>query len=175
MKKIIILLFILSFSNIPTFSQDIVENFSYEEYEKNITLNYNRIEQSTWNKYFKSQAKVLKKNLGKNKNLFTSDYKTSYARVLFVINQNGEIISYNIKSSCVPYNDKLFINQVKQTINAIEKFDSLPSDYRSDFLIFTVKFHSKLPQNLNAGKVDWKRYGYADIDIDKRNTNIILK
>lgn len=169
------LLFILIFSNIPAFPQDILENFSDGMYEKNINLNYDRIEQSTWNKYFKSQAKVFRKSWGKNKNLFKPEYKTSFARVLIAIDQNGKIISYKIKSSCVPYKDEIFINQVKQTINTIDKLDSLPSDYRSDFLIFTVKFHTKLPQNLDVVKIDWKRYGYADIELDKRRIDIKLK
>lgn len=175
MKKIITILFLLIFSNIPAFSQDILENFSGGIYENNITLNYNRIERSTWNKYFKAQAKTVKKNWRKNKSLFSPKYKTSYARVLIAIDRNGEILSYKIKSSCVPCKDEIFINQVKQTLNSIGKFDSLPSDYRYNFLIFTVKFHSKLPQDINTVKIDWQRYGFADIEIDKRGVDIILK
>ncbi|MCM1265837.1 MAG: hypothetical protein NC200_06525, partial [Candidatus Gastranaerophilales bacterium] len=144
MKKIItILLFLLYFSNIPAFSQDILENFSDYIYDGNITLNYNRIERSTWNKYFKAQAKIIKKNWRKNKSLFSPKYKTSYARVLIAVDKNGEILSYKIKSSCVPTNDEIFINQVKKTINSIGKFDNLPSNYRYNILIFTVKLHSK--------------------------------
>lgn len=138
-------------------------------------MNYNRIERSTWNKYFKAQAKIIKKNWRKNKSLFSSKYKTSYARVLIAVDKNGEILSYKIKSSCVPSNDEIFINQVKKTINSIGKFDNLPSNYRYSILIFTVKFHSKLPQDLNTIKIDWQRYGFADIEIDKRGADIILK
>lgn len=176
MKKIItILLFLLSVSNIPAFSQDALEKFSNGIYEKNIALHYNQTERSTWNKYFKAQAKTIKKSWRKNKNLFSPKYKTSYARVLVAIDKNGKIVSYKIKSSCVPCGDEIFIKQVNQTINSIGKFDSLPTDYKYDLLIFTVKFHSKLSQDLNLNRIDWQRYGFADIEIDKQGADIILK
>lgn len=175
MKKTILILFLLYLTSLSVYAQDVLANFSYAAHEKSMTLNYDRIERSSWNKYFKTQAKTLKKGWQKNKGLFTPEYTTSFARVLFAVNQKGEIISYKIKSSCIPSRDEIFINQLKQTINSIEKFDRLPSDYRYDFIIFTAKFHSTLPKDLNTAKIDWQRYGFADIEIDNHNTNIILK
>lgn len=169
MKKkflIILLLLLFNIGNNPVYSKG-VSNRHVIEHQK---------EQSVLNKYFKRQARKLKKSWMKNKNIFIdSKYKTSYARVLFTVNSNGEILSYQIKSSCIPSGDKIFIEQVNNTIKEVKKFDKFPANYNNTSASFTVKFHVNFPLNLSETGIDWARYGISDIELDNHKFVIIQK
>lgn len=155
-KKFFILVLLIMFGvNVPVYSSD---NINTE-----------------WQKYFTKYSHKLRKNWKKNKQLYNNkNYNTSYARVLFKVDKNGKILSYDIKSSCVPFNDTIFIEKVKQTIDLAGKPAPLPAIYKDDDVEFTIKFHIHLPDQINTQNIDWIRYGIADVELDNRKAKIIL-
>lgn len=170
---VILLLFFIG-NSVPVFSQTDYNIKSITDINKF----YQKVENSEWEKYFENFAKYYKKSWKKNKQIFQDKkYKTSYARVLFVIDKDGNVLS-QIKSSCVPHGDTIFLAKVRQTINSGDSYTPLPTGYDGDYIIFTVKFHTNLPYNLkdkSNDSIDWDRYGIADIELDNRDTKIILK
>lgn len=163
------------------FSQVDIKAYSNELYntdsmnERDLIYYYNHISSSEWNKYFRKQAKKIKRHWKNNKVLFSPEYETSYVRVLIKLNKYGEIISYDIKSSCVPYNNSEFTKHIKSTINNIGYFEPLPQNYGYDYAVFTIKFHSELPQKINKSNIDWNKYGIADIEVDKKSAEVVIR
>ena len=152
------------------------DNFVYANCESDVIFSYKKTEAAEWNKYFKSYAKKLKKNFKKNKQIFKDKkYRTSYARIIFIVNKKGELLSYKIKSSCTPANDKEFLNIIKKTIDITSSPAPLPANFENDFIVFTIKFHTNLPNHLNTKNIDWQRYGIADIEMDNHNIEVFLK
>ena len=176
------LFLIITLCNHPSYSQQenadntYYDDFEYGKYETIITEQYNKVEKSQWNRYFKKCSKKFIKNWKYNKELFkNNNYKTSYARVMLIVDKEGQILSYKIKSSCIPYKDTDFLEKIEYSIKTVNKLAPLPENYKYDFIEFTIKFHTKLPDSINSKNIDWERYGVADIEIDNRNKNIFLK
>ena len=130
---------------------------------------------SAWTKYFNKQAKKIRKSWKSNKSIFkNSKYDTSYARALVFVNSKGEITDYKIKSYCVPYQDTQFISIVESTLSNIKRIDPLPLEYKVGAAAFTIKFHTNLPKKINSNNIDWDKYGLVDIEIDRKNVEIIF-
>lgn len=150
--------------------------YTYADNKYAIISSYKKVLQDDWEKYFNKQTKLLKKSWKKEVKLKDDKYKTSYARVLFFVNRNGNILSYQIKSSCIPKDDKIFMNSVEDTIKKIGKFNPLPSNYNNDLIVFTVKFNSYIPKKYqNSKNVEWDRYGIADIELSQNKSYFLLE
>jgi hypothetical protein len=154
-----------------------IENRSlnYKLVEKEVTASFNTIDTNTWDDYFKKQAKTIQKNWKKEAILKNVHYKTSFARILVYVNKNGEITSYDIKSSCIPKGDTQFIESVELVLDKTKSFDALPSRYNYKEIAFTIKFHTNTPATINKVNIDWERYGVADIEIGKNNYEVLIQ
>lgn len=160
-KKLFSVLFLLILlgCNLPAYSNNevIYTNF------------YKSLSASEWNNYFKKYDKELRKNWKKNKQIFANEkYSTSYAKVMFKINKNGEISLYDIKSSCIPSKDELFLEKVKQTIDKTSKLKPLPAKYLYDATVFSIKFYTILPAHTNYSNMTRKACGVSCSEIDTK-------
>lgn len=159
-----------------TVEQEEVVKYSYGDNKYIIVSDYKKVLQDDWEKYFKKQTKLLKKTWKKEVILKEDKYKTSYARVLFFVNRNGNILSYQVKSSCIPKGDTKFMGSVENTIKKFAKFNALPANYNNDLIVFTIKFNSYIPKKYqNAKNIEWDRYGIADIELSQNKSYFILE
>jgi len=171
MKKIAFLvLVIFSFISSQVFAFDEISAFENNKNEYN--LGYKNLEKSLWKKYFKKQAKIAQKLWQKSEIHKDLKYDTSFARVFLLVNKEGKIVSYEIKSTCVPYKDEKFINEVNNFLSKVI-FAKLPSEYNFDLIAFTLKLHKKLPDRINPTRINWNSYGYADIELDSKDFVVI--
>lgn len=155
-------------------NNDLEKSLDYTSIIFTVKNNYKGINQNTWNMYFKSQAKRVQKQWCKEALLKNPKYNTSYARVLLFVDKDGSIRNYDIKSSCIPKNDKEYIKLVKLFLNNF-KFDKLPSGYNADVIGFSIKFHSIPPSKINMNNLEWDRYGVADIEVSNKRSMYINK
>ena len=149
-------------------------DISYESIKEDVIAGYIKPEKTVWKKYFKKQAKTIKKIWKKSPVHLNSIYDTSYVRVLVFVNKDGKIISYETKSSCIPYGDTVFKKEVENVLSKV-KFSNLPNDYNYHLIAFTLKFHSQLPANINVSRLNWDRYGLADIELSNKKIKTIIK
>ena len=131
------------------------------------------VEKKDLTTYFKSQTKNVQKVWQKESIIKSTKYKTSYARVFFKLGNNGEILSYKIKSSCIPKDDTEFLQAVERTVSTI-KFNKIPTSYKNKDFNFTIKFNSYL-SDYKRKNIDWHSYGIANIEVGESNSYFILK
>lgn len=149
--------------------------YGYQRIQKEIEYNYSNVPTKEWEKYFNNQAKIIRKEWKKEKTLLNDDkYKTAYVRVLFFVNNKGDILSYQIKSSCIPKGDKKFIEAVGRTISNIPKLKDTPQSFKHDTIVYTVKISSYLPKFRSTQYVDWNRYGVADVEVASNTSYVLL-
>jgi len=178
-KHVLLFLLLITsflFSSMETFAIENAKDndISYDSIKDDVIIRYGQIEKSVWKKYFKKQAKITKKIWKKSVVHSNTKYDTSYLRVLLFINEHGQIISYKTMSSCMPYKDETFKQEVEKVLSSV-KFTPLPKDYKYHFLVFTIKFHSKLPANINSSRINWDSYGIADIELANKSFKTIIK
>ena len=182
---VIFLLLLQSFIFVPNMAlaDEITEtnrinniNDNYGDNKYSVVNSYRNVLQKDWEKYFTKQSKQLTKIWKKETILKNIKYKTSYARIMFFVSKKGEILSYQIKSSCIPKDDTVFLDSIENTIKKFGKFDILPSNYNKDFIVFTVKFNSYIPPKYqNVKNIEWDRYGVVDIEISQNKSYFILE
>ncbi len=149
--------------------------YTYKNIQAETEYNFLNSDQNEWKQYFNNQAKLIRKQWKKEKVLLNDNkYRTAYVRVLFFVNNKGEILSYQIKSSCIPKGDKKFIEAVERTISNIPKLKDTPQSFKHDTIVYTVKFSSYLPKFRNTQYVDWNRYGVADVEVASNTSYVLL-
>ena len=151
------------------------KDLDYSNVETEIASKYHSVAPQIWEKYFKKQTKLATKLWKKQAILNNQKYKTSYARVLVYLNEDGSLKFYDIKSSCVPKGDTEFIKTIEESVLWKVKFEKLPSEYKGNMLVFTIKFHSNLPNSFNVKNIEWRRYGIADIEVGKEKSTFFVK
>lgn len=151
------------------------EMYDYKKIQKEIEYNYSNVPTKEWEKYFNNQTKLISNQWKKEKSILNNDkYKTAYVRVLFFISNKGKILSYQIKSSCIPQYDKNFLKAVEHTISNIKKLKNTPQSFKHNTIVYTVKFNSYLPKFKNTQHVDWNRYGVADVEVASNTSYFLL-
>lgn len=149
--------------------------YTYKNIQTETEYNFLNSDQNEWKQYFNNQAKVIRKQWKKEKVLLNDNkYRTAYVRVLFFVNNKGKILSYQIKSSCIPKGDKKFIEAVERTISNIPKLKDTPQSFKHDTIVYTVKFSSYLPKFRSTQYVDWNRYGVADVEVASNTSYVLL-